>query len=161
MSGTPEAAWLTVSCEVALMVPLLLTRKLRPKEMKNVSRLLYLMDGRTGIWKPKATLFQFISQDRVSSRGMKSPEADWPCYRLWGNSNVSILMFPLKSYPLAERPGRWQMSPLSSHPSQVINHIQALGCFPCSGKEDGSAPRSVRRLGCFLELTGKCTLFTC
>lgn len=59
--------------------------------------------------------------------GMKTSGAVWPCCRLWGNSSVSILMFPLKSYPLAERPGRWQMSPLSRHLSQVINSHSGFG----------------------------------
>lgn len=48
-------------------------------------------------------------------------------------------MFPLEAYPVAERPGRWQMSPLNRHLSQAINHIQALGRFLGLGQEDGSA----------------------
>lgn len=55
---------------------------------------------------PEAMLFQFISQRLGSRKKERFMGKVWPCYGLHGSSNISILIFPLKSYPVAEGPGR-------------------------------------------------------
>ena len=148
------------SREVAYDGPLLQTRKLRPKEMKEHGQAyeLWSAEQEFECQRPRSLS---SSRETVEVKGVQTSWAVWPCYRLWGNSNISILMCVLKSYPVAERPGRWQMLPLSRHRSRVINHIQGLGYFLCLGKEDGSAYFSlISWLGCHSELTGKCTVFS-